>query len=118
MKKVAVLFMAVIAITTFAGSSKAYAANYDWDYPGLVQGNASTYPTLREGDTGELVSFLQTMLNSWRPFTGNVYDQVVVDGAFGSRTKTAVIGFQGAFSLQPDGIVGLKTWTQILKYAN
>lgn len=36
------------------------------------------------------------------------------DGSFGNATKTAVILFQTANGLNPDGICGIKTWSKLL----
>ena len=39
---------------------------------------------------------------------------VTADGKFGNNTKNAVINFQKAHGLSPDGCVGLNTWKRIL----
>lgn len=39
-----------------------------------------------------------------------------IDGIFGSDTRNAVIAFQKAASLSPDGIVGPKTYAALLPY--
>ena len=39
---------------------------------------------------------------------------VTADGKFGNNTKNAVINFQKAHRLSPDGCVGLNTWKKIL----
>ena len=39
---------------------------------------------------------------------------VTADGKFGNNTKNAVINFQKAHGLSPDGCVGLNTWKKIL----
>lgn len=60
-------------------------------------------PTIRQGDTGELVYLVQRALN------------VSADGIFGPKTRAAVIKFQRSKQLLPDGIVGPATWAHILK---
>lgn len=55
---------------------------------------------LRKGDKGEKVRTMQTLLKTHGYYTG------IVDGNFGPRTLTAVIAFQAAKGLTPDGIVG------------
>lgn len=42
------------------------------------------------------------------------FDPGNVDGNFASMTKNAVIAFQKSMNLQADGIVGIKTWLQLL----
>lgn len=59
--------------------------------------------TLRKGDTGDAVCYLQTLLNR--------AIQMTVDGIFGPDTDKAVKAFQSANNLVVDGIVGIKTWT-------
>lgn len=62
--------------------------------------------TLKEGARGGDVRVLQTALNT---LGGNI----VVDGVFGDVTFHAVCDFQSAKRLEPDGVVGPKTWTAI-----
>ena len=59
--------------------------------------------TLRSGDRGAQVAFLQLALQR----AG--YDAGALDGIFGSRTQAAVIAFQRAARLTPDGIAGART---------
>ncbi|MBQ0038658.1 MAG: peptidoglycan-binding protein, partial [Clostridiales bacterium] len=40
---------------------------------------------------------------------------LVEDGAFGEKTEAAVRAYQRDRGLEADGIVGSKTWTQLLK---
>ncbi|MDN3059020.1 peptidoglycan-binding domain-containing protein [Streptomyces sp. SRF1] len=61
-------------------------------------------PQLSVGSTGAAVKQAQCQLNS-------VLDRrVVVDGTFGSATKSASIAFQQCAGLSADGIIGLNTW--------
>jgi peptidoglycan hydrolase-like protein with peptidoglycan-binding domain len=57
-------------------------------------------PTIRQGDTGDVVRRLQRALSrgSDRGLT--------VDGVFGWQTESGVVEFQKAESLMPDGVVG------------
>lgn len=55
------------------------------------------------GSTGSEVSEIQSRLKEWGYYSG------AVDGIFGTATKNAVIKFQKANGLTPDGIVGSKT---------
>ena len=63
--------------------------------------------TLRKGDSGEDVRELQETLNDLCYNCGNA------DGVFGTKTKNAVVAFQTDAGLDPDGIVGRKTWTAL-----
>ncbi len=64
------------------------------------------YTLLRRGDNLPSVGVLQKLLN--RGGAG-----LVVDGDFGSRTKTAVTNFQRPRGLNPDGSVGQNTWPRV-----
>ena len=51
------------------------------------------------------------LVTSWQFFlTGQGFYKDPVDGKFGTPTQNATIEFQKAFNLQPDGIVGNKTF--------
>ena len=64
-------------------------------------------PTLRKGDSGDNVKELQERLNDLG------FDCGAADGKFGTKTKNAVVAFQTEMNLDPDGIVGRKTWKAI-----
>ena len=66
-------------------------------------------PTLRKGAEGDLVTELQTMLNAVGCDCGTV------DGKFGTKTQSAVKLFQSRRGLDPDGVVGRKTWAELEK---
>jgi len=65
-------------------------------------------PTLRSGAKGPAVTDLQVRLNRWLTAQGR--QPLTVDADFGQRTKAAVIDFQRANNLTPDGVVGSRTW--------
>jgi len=44
------------------------------------------------------------------------FDPGPIDGELGSRTDQALRAFQKAQGLEPDGIVGVKTWTALSEY--
>jgi hypothetical protein len=58
-------------------------------------------PTLRIGDRGDHVKYLQEKLG------------IDVDGHFGPDTRSAVMVLQHQNKLNPDGVVGPKTWSLI-----
>ena len=69
--------------------------------------------TLRLGDRGPYIEYLQYLLSIIADFNDNV-PSPVIDGVFGSGTESSVIGFQRAYGLDPDGIVGEDTWNSII----
>ena len=66
------------------------------------------HPTLKKGDSGASVTYLQTLLC-------DVGEPLTVDGIFGSKTETAVKDFQTKSNLTPDGVVGQMTWDALEK---
>ncbi|HZG76322.1 MAG TPA: spore cortex-lytic enzyme [Paenibacillus sp.] len=64
---------------------------------------AEWYWIMEQGDSGDDVAELQSRLR-YLGFYGGV-----VDGSFGSGTRTAVVGFQREFGLPADGRVGPQT---------
>lgn len=67
-----------------------------------------THPTLRKGDTGDEVKYLQTLLT-------DVGETLAADGKFGTKTENAVKDFQRRYGLVVDGVVGPATWTALEK---
>ena len=81
------------------------------DSEGTTLGIGTVPPstTLRQGSQGQDVITLQYLLN----VISQYYPEVPAptqDGIFGSGTRTSVIAFQRAMQLDPDGIVGARTW--------
>ena len=73
----------------------------------VINRSYETFPTLRRGDRGDLVKYLQSKL------TSKLYDVGVIDGIFGAKTESAVRQFQEENNLAVDGIVGKNTWAKI-----
>lgn len=67
----------------------------------------SSIPTLQFGNSGISVRVLQRLL------LANGYG-IGVDGFFGAVTETAVKAFQNRRNLVADGIVGQKTWAELV----
>jgi hypothetical protein len=65
-------------------------------------------PNLRNGSRGPAVTDLQVRLNRWLVSQGR--QPLGVDSIFGDRTRAAVVDFQRANNLSPDGVVGPLTW--------
>lgn len=59
--------------------------------------------TMREGDRGAAVRSAQAMLKQLVP-------SLIVDGRYGRHTRNAVFAFQVIHDLDPDGVLGQKTW--------
>lgn len=70
-----------------------------------------TLPTLRKGAKGTEVATLQTLLIE----NGEKLPKYGADGDFGAETLRAVKSFQKKHGLVVDGIVGPKTWTELMK---
>lgn len=66
-----------------------------------VVATAAMRPTLRQGDRGADVLALQSALG------------VTADGAFGPRTRSALVAYQSARQLLPDGVCGPATWAAL-----
>lgn len=66
-------------------------------------------PLLSAGSRGAYVVELQNLLNA------RGFNPGPIDGIFGTRTRAAVISFQRSQNLNPDGIVGVRTWTALGK---
>lgn len=66
-------------------------------------------PVLRKGDESGYVKTLQILLNKYNNA------KLTEDGDFGNATLAAVRAYQQSRKLDVDGIVGAKTWAQLLK---
>lgn len=82
-----------------------------WNKVVAVQKNQKTsvttpYPgyVIKIGATGDNVRYVQSYVSA----AGTI--KLTVDGVFGSNTQKAVIAFQAAHGLTPDGAVGSVTW--------
>ena len=64
--------------------------------------------TLKKGSSGEAVKGLQTLLKT------KFGKSLTIDGVFGNATVNAVVEFQQSYNLEPDGIVGAKTWQSMI----
>ncbi len=76
-----------------------------WDYLYRITPYAETaHTTLRRGDKGDEVIYLQVRLN------GYLGSELITDGLFGESTELAVRHFQAAMRITIDGVVGSHTW--------
>ena len=84
---------------------------YLWDAEVLGESpgetNVKNLPVLKKGSRGEYVLAWQKMLNLNGYFCG------IEDGIYGINTEQAVKEWQLSHGLEPDGIIGKKTWASI-----
>jgi hypothetical protein len=91
------------------------APGYAWTALSRPAGSLSGYAPYRlmapiaKGDNGDLTVWAQEHLIS-------AGYKIGVDGGFGARTRAAVIAFQSAHGLTPDGVLGPATWRALLRY--
>lgn len=67
----------------------------------------SSLPTLRAGSCGEYVKAWQTYLSMCGFYKG------AIDSIYGNQTKAAVMEWQKANGLVPDGVVGAECWKKL-----
>lgn len=80
-----------------------------------IQNMTASLPSqpLRVGSAGDDVLQIQIRLNRISDNYPSIPKIAVLDGIFTTDTENAVIAFQEAFNLNPDGIVGRTTWYNI-----
>lgn len=66
-------------------------------------------PEVQKGDRGAAVAACQAALNYKGQNAGEV------DGDAGTRTHNSIMAFQAEHGLDPDGVCGKATWTELLK---
>lgn len=74
----------------------------------LARYSPSPAPMLKSGSQGAVVTEVQTVLKDRGLYKGGI------DGVYGSQTRSAVIAFQQSRNLNPDGIVGPRTWEAMI----
>ena len=84
------------------------------DSEGTTLGIGTVPPgqVLRQGSKGQDVITLQYLLNVMSEYYPSI-PAPAQDGIFGSGTRQAVIAFQQAVQLEPDGMVGPLTWKKL-----
>lgn len=97
-----------------------YIPAYGWDYvlryPEKEEEETVdvNMPVLRKGSRCAEVGTVQTLYNALG-YTGKNGRPLTVDHDFGDNVEYATKNFQKACGLNPDGIIGLKTWPLLLK---
>lgn len=99
--------------------NRIYAIYSTLDQEVVPEDTPAPYPgyPLQLGASGDNVLVIQNALNTVSS-QFSVIPVVVVDGMFGSGTRSAVIAFQRQFDLAADGVVGVNTWDLLLRTAN
>ncbi len=87
------------------GGAIGVSNNLDVEY--IANIDYTQMSTIRYGNRGNVVKFLQCYLNLY----GNA---LTIDGIFGSGTQNAVYKFQQQNNLAVDGIVGRNTWRTLM----
>ncbi|MEG0324226.1 MAG: peptidoglycan-binding domain-containing protein, partial [Raoultibacter sp.] len=101
-----ILALALVIVSVLAISIPAFAADYTWRYS-----DDELYTN--SGESQHIMN-LQSDLNIFLRNTKQ--SQITVDGYFGQNTKNAVIKFQNANNLSPDGRVGPLTKNALYSY--
>ena len=110
----------IVGKATWYALSRIYTAVArlaELDSEGSTLGIGTVPPnvTLRQGSRGQDVITLQYLLNVISQFYPSI-PAPVQDGIFGNGTRESVIAFQRAANLDPDGIVGARTWEALYNY--
>ncbi|GHJ37462.1 hypothetical protein Sm713_30710 [Streptomyces sp. TS71-3] len=71
----------------------------------------SHWPTVSQGQSGRLVTTAQYLLDAHGA-------ALTVNGTFDAATRNAVVSFQSASGLSPDGVVGPATWQSLITYVS
>ncbi len=101
------------AVTTLYNEVEETGTN-DQYYGGEVSGWPRPYggTPIRRGDRGDGVYYIQDLINALSA-ANTAIPKIGRDGVFGAETERAVIAFQTAYGLTPDGIVGPLTWEKL-----
>ena len=104
----------VVGKATWYALSNLYAsvtrlAELDSEGTSLGIGTVPPASVLRQGARGQDVVTLQYLLNLISRYIPAV-PAPTQDGIFGSNTRQSVIAYQRQMGLNPDGIVGARTW--------
>ncbi len=87
----------------------------------LHAGQRSDLPVLRSGSKGDDVTKVQKVLKFSQEakdyFNSNGYYFGEIDGNFGANTEVAVKAFQKDKKIPTDGVIGQKTWTDLMGLA-
>src|SRR5881394_2479026 len=87
---------------------RAYRAGYG--YPRYRKNSDEPYPTVRTGDHGNSVKYLQKLLV-------DIGFRLTVDGQFGPHTETAVNAVKRRAGFARNGIAGWRTWHFLVRNA-
>ena len=82
-----------------------------YDTYASMHGAGQIWPgiTIREGDKGAVVKSAQIELKKLVP-------HLALDGSYGPDMRNAVFAFQVVHNLSPDGVLGKRTWDELMIY--
>lgn len=114
---------------TFQTSKPRSSAARGGRSAGLPSPSVTSTPRAADGaHIGEQAEDIQTAIQEYRLRSAKRVKQVQralkqagfdpgsIDGLIGHRTDTALIEFQKAHGLEPDGVLGVKTWEALRAY--
>ncbi len=109
----------IVGKTTWYKLSSLYTAvtrlaELESEGTSLGIGTVPPAAVLRQGSRGQDVVTLQYLLNVIAQYNPAI-PAPAQDGIFGSETRQAVVAFQRAAGLTPDGIVGAQTWQALYR---
>lgn len=107
----AVAMVGAVGLHAQPASASSYCTSYMYGY----------------GGSGQCVKNIQTLLNSYKIRLVLDWQNLAMDGSFGRLTKASVQRLQSVtygagggygYALNPDGIVGPKTWRKLCTLVN
>ncbi|MEW2117076.1 peptidoglycan-binding domain-containing protein [Streptomyces sp. NPDC005474] len=95
----------VAAATALAAAAISGTANASTSAPYIGDGYRNTTSGVR---------CVQAIINNWYESWGPGSPRIAEDGLWGPQTKQALVQYQEAFSVRPDGVVGPQTGYALL----
>jgi len=99
--------------STTDGSGSSTNPAVSWTDTNATEQDVANGTLIKKLMKGDIVTKIQNHLI--KHGFNNISFSKKADGKFGSRTKKAVIDFQRSKGLKDDGVVGPKTWTELIK---
>jgi Putative peptidoglycan binding domain len=99
--------------STTDGSGSSTKPAVSWTDTNATEQDVANGTLIKKLMKGDIVTKIQNHLI--KHGFNNISFSKKADGKFGSRTKKAVIDFQRSKGLKDDGVVGPKTWVELIK---